>query len=327
VRRQTKSLVAYASAAPFALSEDGAAARAMYRHYLAERSRISPAGSDALLGFAGRGLFEAANDGDFAGAEEAWTILVEASQARFALDLTAMTALPEGAEEASLSELAKIIPLGLGMMCFGRAMQMLGSGAGRAAALPMLRLAGAGVEALQAALARRSLTDGMSAAIGKIVEVETLFCLAEIGDQAGIDGLVAMGDVARGWQAFLGLVNAGALEQARKLKAAMLPDMPAPPYDAAARNALFALGLLALQTNNETRRSVAVFARLRNELVKLAPKGSVPDAIFWPALRGEVMGLLRLRRSDEAMLLLRTFGEDYPGMPDDLVELLAGAKK
>jgi hypothetical protein len=327
VRRQAKSLVAYASAAPLILNEDGAAARAMYRHYLAERSRISPAGSDALLGFAGRGLFEAANDGDFTGAEVAWEALVDAARVRFGIDLAGMTALPAAAEGASLSALAKVIPLGLGMICFGRAMQMLGSGAGRAAVLPVLRLAQAGVNALQAALAQRSLTDGMSAAIGTILEVEILLCLAEAGDQAGINGLVEMGDVARGWHAFVGLVNAGAMEPARKLKAAMLPDMPAPPYDAGARNAMFAVGILALQKHTEARRSVAVFARLRNELIKLSPKGSAPDALFWPALRGEVMGLLRLRRSEEAMLLLRTFKEDYPGIPDDLVELLAGGKK
>jgi hypothetical protein len=193
--------------------------------------------------------------------------------------------------------------------------------------LPVLRLAAAGVRALQAALAQRSLTDQLSASIGLVVEMEILLSLAELGDEAGIDRLAATGDLARGWQAFVTLVNDGKFEKARRLKAAMRLDMPAPPYDAAARNALFAVGVLALQNKSEARRSVAVFARLRNELVKLTPKGRVPDAIFWPALRGEVMGLLRLRRAEEAMLLLRTFQEEYPGIPDDLIEVLAGMKK
>jgi SAM-dependent methyltransferase len=327
VRRDVKTLVAFASAAPFALNENDAAARVMYRHYLVERGRISPAGSDALLGFAGRGLFEAANDADFAEAEAAWEIVQTATRERFGLDLSTLTELPAGVEGASLSELARLIPLGLGMICFGRAMQMLGTGAGRAAVLPVLRLAAAGVRALQAALAQRSLTDQLSASIGLVVEMEILLSLAELGDEAGIDRLAATGDLARGWQAFVTLVNDGKFEKARRLKAAMRLDMPAPPYDAAARNALFAVGVLALQNKSEARRSVAVFARLRNELVKLTPKGRVPDAIFWPALRGEVMGLLRLRRAEEAMLLLRTFQEEYPGIPDDLIEVLAGMKK
>jgi SAM-dependent methyltransferase len=66
VLRESTSLIAYASAAPFALSEDEAAARAMYRRYLVERAGLTEPASDLRLGFAGRGLFEAANDGDAA---------------------------------------------------------------------------------------------------------------------------------------------------------------------------------------------------------------------------------------------------------------------
>ena len=75
------SLVAYASPSPFVLNEDAAAGRAMYRRYLVERAGLTAPGSDLQLGFAGRGVFEAANDGDAAGAEAAWAALVQGVKA------------------------------------------------------------------------------------------------------------------------------------------------------------------------------------------------------------------------------------------------------
>lgn len=324
VLREAMSLVAYASAAPFALNQDAAAARAMFRHYLVERGKLTAPMSDLRLGFAGRGLFEAANDGDLAGAEAAWAALLPAVQARFGLDLATMRNLPAGAENASLAELAQMIPLGLGMVFYGRAMQLLGAGAARAEVLHVLRNAGVAVTAVQDALAKRSLRDGLYASIGKVVESEILLCLAETRDPASVAGLIKMGDTALGWRAFVTLVNAEAMDLARKLKQALLPDMPAPPYDAAARNALFATGILALHRRDDWRRSAAIFARLRDALIKLAPPGTVPDALFWPALRGEVMALHRLNRGEEATILLRTFTETYPGAPDDLLNQLEG---
>ncbi|HUW79739.1 MAG TPA: methyltransferase domain-containing protein [Acidocella sp.] len=398
VLREAMSLVAYASAAPFALNQDAAAARAMFRHYLVERGKLTAPMSDLRLGFAGRGLFEAANDGDLAGAEAAWAALLPAVQARFGLDLATMGNLPAGAENASLAELAQMIPLGLGMILFGRAMYLLGLKTDRAELLPLLRTAGTAVAALQNALAKRSLTDGLSANLDKIIESEILFCLAEAGNGASVAGLIERGDVVDGWRGFIALVNANALELARELKQALLTDMPPPtlpdalrrdallclanfslasggetlraidyalalqsmglpadhiilgtftrlvnatdfasawrllpvaepllikvrpPYDAPARDALFSAGILYLQKGDNWSRSAATFARLRDALVKMAPPPTAPDALFWPALRGEVLALRRLNRGDEATELLQIFIESYPGAPDDLRE-------
>ncbi|NNM58068.1 class I SAM-dependent methyltransferase [Acidocella sp.] len=264
VLREGLSLAAYASAAPFALSGNAAAGRAMYRRYLVERSRITAPESDLCFGFAGRGLFEAANDGDAAAVEAAWSVLLPAARARFGLDLASMRALPEGAADASLAGLARLMPLGLGMILFGRAMHLLSLDTDRAELLALLRLAGAAVEALQRALAKRSLTDGLSASIGRIIETEIWLCQAEAGDAASAAGLIARADVVDGWRGFVALVNAGALEAAGALKAALLADMPDAALPAALhRNALLSLANFVLAPGGETMRAFEYAQALR----------------------------------------------------------------
>jgi SAM-dependent methyltransferase len=399
VVRESMSLVAYASPLPFTLNDDAAAARAMYRRYLVERGKLTDAMSDLRLGFAGRGLFEAANDDDVDAVEAAWAALLPAVRQRFGIDLEAPV-MPEGAQDASLAELARMMPLGLGMILFGRAMQLLNAGAGRATVLPVFQTALAGVTALQNALGKRSLTDGLSASIGKILRVEILLSQAETANASCLSGLIEIGDETVGWRGFVAFVNANERGLARQLKAAILPDLPseavpagvrrdallslanfdlvaggdtmralnvvpslyalgaeadaerilleafvnlvnaaefgaargvlpqvdplliklAPPYGQAGHNGLFAAGVLLLQERDDARRSAAVFARLRDALIKLTPPPASPDDLFWPALRGEVMALHRLKRGAEATALLEEFTASYPGAPDDLLE-------
>jgi hypothetical protein len=90
---------------------------------------------------------------------------------------------------------------------------------------------------------------------------------------------------------------------------------------------MFAAGILYLQEQDDRRRSAAVFARLRDALLKLAAPGTTPDALFWPALRGEVLALHHLNRGAEATVLLQTFTEAYPGAPDDLREQIESPKR
>ena len=168
------SLIGYASASPIQLIEDDAARRAMYRTYLVERAGLSALTSDLRFGFAGRGIFEAVNDGDWEGADTAWAALLPASQARFGLDLETMTQLPPGAAEASLAELGRMIPLGLGMILFGRAMRLLAAGQSRVQLEPMLQLALDAVEVLLGALAKHSLQDALSASLAELLRTELL---------------------------------------------------------------------------------------------------------------------------------------------------------
>jgi hypothetical protein len=128
--------------------------------------------------------------------------------------------------------------------------------------------------------------------------------------------------------AFTRLVNAGRYDEARHCLAVVDPILVKlrPPYAAAARDALFAAGILCLQHKDDWRRGVTSFARLRDGLVKQTPAGQAPDPLFWPGLRGEVIALHQLKRGAEATALLRDFIDAYPGAPDDLRAQLKGGK-
>ena len=260
VRREALSLVAYASPAPFVLRDDAAAGRALYRKYLVERAKLTAPESDLRLGFAGRGLFEAANDGDAAPAAEAWGALLPAAQARFGLDLETMAALPAGAEGASLDALARLMPLGLGMILFGRAMQLLAARNGRAGLLPLFRLAIAAVDALQGALAQRSLGDGLSADIRRVAETECLICLADAGQAEAAPALIALvrrepAQIIAAWRGLVGLVNAGAFAGATDLQTTLDLDDPAALPADLRRDALLSLANLALAPGGDTQRA------------------------------------------------------------------------
>ena len=125
------------------------------------------------------------------------------------------------------------------------------------------------------------------------------------------------------------LVNAGRYDEARQCLAVVEPILLKlrPPYAAAAQDALFAAGILCLQHKDDWRRGAASFARLRDGLVKQTPKGQTPPALFWPAMRGEVIALHQLNRGAEATALLQAFLDTYPGAPDDLREQLKGKSK
>lgn len=215
--RDGMSLIAYASAAPFELLTDDGARRAMYRNYLVERARLAELTSDLRLGFAGRGIFEAANDGDWQAADAAWAALLPAAKARFGLDLETMTALPPGAVDTGLAELARLMPLGLGMIMFGRAMRLLEAGHSRVQVEPVLRVAADGIDALRAALARSTLIDGLSMSLAGLLQTELLLCAAAAGRPEAVTGLMALGDEATSWRGFIEMVNAGRFAAAETL--------------------------------------------------------------------------------------------------------------
>jgi len=90
-----------------------------------------------------------------------------------------------------------------------------------------------------------------------------------------------------------------------------------PPYNEAARNALFAAGILSCRSVTIGAAVPLFLPGLRDSLVKLTPPGTIPDALFWPGLRGEVLALHRLNRGADATALLQAFTGTYPGAPDD----------
>lgn len=135
------------------------------------------------------------------------------------------------------------------------------------------------------------------------------------GDEASRDSCLS---------AFVTLVNAQAFAQAE----AVLPQTEAwlqtcvAPYQPVERDVLFAMGILFLQSDRRLVRSTICFARLREEMVLQQPAGRAPLALFWPALRGEILALHKLKRGDEAQDLLSLYLATYPSAPEDLQKAL-----
>jgi SAM-dependent methyltransferase len=283
------SLTAYASAEPIRLVEDVAVRRGLYRRHLVERAELAGPTSDLRFGFAGRGIFEAVNDGDWAAADAAWAALLPATQARFGLDLESMTALPPGAETASLAELVRLIPLGLGMILFGRSMRLLAAGASRGEVEPKLRLALGSIEQLMRALAEHSLQDALSANMAGLLRTELLICDAAAGRAEVVEGLAALGDEATSWRGFVELVNAGAIEVATALRAT-LPELPeAAMLAGLRRNALLSLVNFYLAPGQDALLVLPVAKMLR-------AGGEVVDE----ALFGIFIRLVNAARYDDA---------------------------
>ncbi len=257
------SLIAYASAAPIALIEDDATRRAVYRNYLVARAETAGLTTDLRLGFAGRGIFEAVNDGDWAAADAAWAALLPAAQARFGLDLDNMADLPAGADTASLAALSRMMPLGLGMILFGRAMRLLEAGQSRQQVEPLLRVALRAIEVLLRALAEHSLQDALSASLAGLLRTELLICDAAAGRAEVVAGLQKRGDEVTSWRGFIELVNAGQIAIAAALKA-VLPELPGPHLPAGLRrNALLCQANFHLAPEGDVLQALTCAGALR----------------------------------------------------------------
>ncbi len=113
IERDGSTLIAHASAEPFELDPDDQPFRLSLRRYLEERSLDVAGDRDLLLGFAGRALLEAANDGDLERAARLRTRLGTICRQLFGLDLWAMTALPPETASCSLARMAELVPLNL----------------------------------------------------------------------------------------------------------------------------------------------------------------------------------------------------------------------
>ncbi|MDE8349654.1 MAG: class I SAM-dependent methyltransferase [Acidocella sp.] len=317
------ALIAYASNSPFVLSQDVAAGRAIYRRYLVERGRLAEPESDLRFGFAGRGMFEALQDGDFDAAEAAWSVLVPAAKQRFALDLNSMVALPAAATRASIANLARVIPLGLGMILYSRAIYLLFRSHQRAAVLPIFQMSLAALDALQEAMAQRSLTDGLTESLRRTTKAEILLCLAEAAhpDILSVAQRLLHEDpssITTIWRAFVSLVSTGAFVLARDLQKALELYLPDESFAfELRRDALFSLGVLALQDEKYHPRAAESFRQVRTVFLN---NQADPGNLFWSTVRGEVIALDNLNRRDLATSLLSELIPQNPNPPADLLE-------
>jgi SAM-dependent methyltransferase len=263
------SLVAHASDAPLALESDPAALRETYGAYLERRAATAPSGSDLFLGFAGRALQEAVNDGHLARARRAWAMLVPACRDRFGFDLDTIEAFPAEAASCRLERLAELIPLNLGGLLHADALSRLAEGAPRPALARRFDLAAEAADAMRRALGELAMEDGMSEAISHAARAEALLCDAAAGQADVPARLRELGSKAGGLaeRALVEAVNAGHHALGRDIAAATGlaawdADALCDDDTATRRDALFCLGVLDVQRDAGAapRRAAGRFA-------------------------------------------------------------------
>ncbi len=267
--RDATSLVAFASPAPLDLNDDMPSQRRMFRDYLAKRAREADQASDLGLGFAGRAMAEAVNDGDFATAALMRNRVWDGIKARFGLDLDQISQLPPGVHDLDLQRLRFALPYNLPAVLFADAMRRLGQGATRREVRRELSLAAEASALLIKALAALSLNDGMTEDIAWQAKAELALADAEAGDPASLASLSSLppaGPARRQrivWRALVALGNAGAMDVARRLADQEALDDVAREADDALpadlrQDGLMALGRLALDDGGDPMRAIRV---------------------------------------------------------------------
>jgi hypothetical protein len=178
---------------------------------------------------------------------------------------------------------------------------------------------------VQDALAKRSLTDGLSADLRIATETEMMLCLADAGDMHCVREVTELQrrdarHIVTAWRVFISLVNAARFDEARVLQQAAGLYAPHDVLAADLRlDALFTTAVLALQAQADWPRAAAIFTQLRHALLRSAPANNKPHHLFWPALRGELIAFTRLERRDEAIAVLQQCLQSYAGAAEDLM--------
>lgn len=325
------SLVAFASDAPLAMERDEALLRRALRTHLLGRAERCGRGTDMFLGFAGRAFQECVNDADMAGADRAWAMLVPACQTRFGLDLQAPT-LPEELRTCSLERMAELVPLNLGGLLYAYGIRQIVAGMPRQGLEGTFALAATAAAAMRRALGELAMEDGQTEDIGWTAAAEALLCAASNGAADLHQRLAALPPAPNGGklrrrsiaQRALGLlVNAGHYGAARKVAhqelAGVVFDEPLSVED---RDALFAMAILDLQADDETKpdpaRAIRRFAQVRSA----SPPGG---ELWWAACRGELQAHGALGGDGAAAMVERLIGQLGVTLGHNEVNILVNA--
>lgn len=310
VEVDSHSLVAFASDAPLDLEHRPAALRQALRTHLERRaSQVDPA-SDLFLGLAGRAFCESVNDGDLGAADRAWALLRPACQARFGLDLESLPALPPGLATCELEDMARLVPLNLAGLLYGRAIRLLHGGTPRPALTTSFMLAARAAAALRRALQELAMEDGQTEEIGWTAEAEALLCRADAGDDDVAARWMTLPPAPNGGEArrraialraFAHLVNAGRYPAAAAFAGSvgldrLLAPKPGQALSAEERDALFCMGVMDVQPQGQPRRALGRFALVRTAT-------AAGSDLWFAALRGELQGLDMLNEPAQARQL------------------------
>jgi SAM-dependent methyltransferase len=272
IKQDATSLVAFASAVPLDLDDDMQRGRFVFRDYLVKRAGDTDPASDIGIGFAGRAMAEAVNDGDFTEAAAMRDRIWSGIKSRFGLDLDRLDHLPPEVHNLNLQRLRFAVPFNLPTVLFAEAMRRLGSGGKRAEVRRELSVAAEAAALLIRALAAFSLNDGMTEEIAWQAQAELAIADAEAGDPAI---LVSLQSLPRAnsirhrqiaWRALIALGNADALDLAAALVAQeglQQPDETLPAHQR--RDVLAVLGRLALMPDSEPMRAVMIARELGND--------------------------------------------------------------
>lgn len=304
IYRDGLTLIAYAGAIGGALIDDPRAQRQRFRGYLAGRAGQVPAGSDLGLGFAGRAMFEACVDLDWAAARAARDVLWPAIRARFGLDLDGMTQLPPALTALGLAALKDAMPLNLGMILYAEASRLRADPARRAEAGPRFALASEAARALHSALAGVSLNDGLAEELIWRGAAEAAIEAARTGAPDALDrfdvlrrhGVAGAERLRIVWRGVIELTNADAPDAARALMAAERLDRPdAALPDDLRRDIHIVLGQLALADGGDPAQAIAMAEAL-----------GAADPVTSEFLLGGFIRLVNAARYDEAIAVIDT---------------------
>ncbi|HEY1933313.1 MAG TPA: methyltransferase domain-containing protein [Acetobacteraceae bacterium] len=310
VEKDGHSLVAFAGDRPLDLENDPAILRAEYRTYLERRAHDFPPRHELFLGFAGRALQEAVNDGVFDQARRALADMQRAAQTRFGRSLDRLGDWARATTGVALEDLARRMPLNLGGVLYADAILRLASGEPRATLGVRFLRAAAAAELLCRALGDLALADGMSEQIAWTARAEAVLCAAAGGAGDIVSQLVKLPpapDAENGAtrrqviaeRAFVELVNAGRRRLAADVATAQSFDaadwanaeVTAARTDSQ-RDVLFCLAVLDSSHDEPAliERSRDRFRRVQSILG--AP--GAPDGLFAAAQRGESAASQRL---------------------------------
>ena len=311
VTREGAQLIAIAGAAPRGLEGN----RGPYLTWLEAAAAAVPAESDLGLGLRTRLYRECSSAGDAAGAEAAWAALDAAVTARFGSGMESLgKAAPAG--DLSLDDLVRREPV-----CLCGALLHRGLDALQRDAPAEALLAGAAAAAgrLRAALRAIGSDDGDAEDVGFAAQKELIILAARRGDGGigeRIEAMIAAGGqrhaaaVAR--NCFVALVNRGALEEARRIDAALGRDwrvisdkIPISHDDA---SIAYCHAVLQLQLPDGRRPEAQDGLRaLRAALVQGFAAGEVTPAgiLYWPATEAEALGLRLAGDDARAEALIR----------------------
>jgi len=309
VRREGAQLIAIAGTPPRGMAGD----RGPYLAWLAAAAVALPPQSDLGLGLRARLYRERSAAGDMAAAAVAWDDLEAAVMARFGRGVEAFDAVPA---TLSLEALVAREPVCLAGVLLHRGLEALQRDA---PAEHLFAGAAAAAGRLRAALRAIGSDDGDAEDVALVATRELIVIAALRGENGIADRIEAM--IAAGGsrhaeiaarRCFVTLVNRGALDDARRIDAAMphawcaISDTA--PIQHAEASLVYCRAVMELQLPAGRLRDALEWLQvLRAALLRGFAAGDTTAAtiLYWPATDAATLGLRMLGEEDAAAALAR----------------------